>query len=71
MNKKEFIDILKNQLSGLPKEDIDEILYDYEEHFSVGLVRGKSEDEISKELGDPKKIAKSYKANVITHISHN
>ncbi|WFD11494.1 HAAS signaling domain-containing protein [Tepidibacter hydrothermalis] len=71
MNKKEFIDILKNQLYGLPKEDIDEILYDYEEHFSVGLGRGKLEDEISKELGDPKKIAKSYKAHIVIENAQN
>ncbi len=71
MNKKEFIDILKNQLYGLPKGDIDEIIYDYEEHFSVGLGRGKSEDEISKELGDPKKIAKSYKANIVIENAQN
>ena len=71
MNKKEFIDVLRNQLDGLPKEEIDEIIYDYEEHFSVGLGRGKSEDEISKELGDPKKIAKSYKANIVIENAQN
>ncbi|WP_099187483.1 HAAS signaling domain-containing protein [Tepidibacter mesophilus] len=71
MNKKEFIDILENQLYGLPKVDIDEILYDYKEHFSVGLARGKSEDEISKELGDPKKIAKSYKVNIVIENAQN
>ncbi|MEJ8553131.1 HAAS signaling domain-containing protein [Tepidibacter sp. Z1-5] len=71
MNKKEFIYILKNQLYGLSKEEIDEIIYDYEEHFSVGLGRGKTEDEISKELGDPKKIAKSYKANIVIENAQN
>jgi len=63
MNKEEFITILKKELHSLPPSEIEDILYDYEEHFQVGLSKGKSEEEIAKELGNPKIIAKSYIAN--------
>jgi uncharacterized membrane protein len=65
MNKKEFLDTLRKNLSNLPNEEINDILYDYEEHFNVGLERGKSEYDISKELGNPIKLAKSYKATIL------
>jgi uncharacterized membrane protein len=49
-------------LSEFPKEDREEILYDYEEHFRMGLAEGKSEEEISKSLGDVYMIARQFKA---------
>jgi uncharacterized membrane protein len=52
---------LENSLAGFSTKDKDEIIYDYEEHFSIGLESGKSEDEICRELGDPDTIAKQYK----------
>ena len=60
MNKEHFFFILKNNLKGFTDEEIQEILYDYEEHFTVGTAEGKSEEEIAKELGDPITIAKQY-----------
>ena len=54
MNRDEFIGILRNELSGIPKEEIEDILYDYEEHFEIGIHKGKTEEEIAKELGNPK-----------------
>lgn len=59
MSKKEFLNTLYNNLN-LKKEEKEEIMYDYEEHFDIGIKKGKSEDEIVKELGDPKKVAKQY-----------
>lgn len=63
MNKKEFMYTLKEYLKGISIDEANEILYDYEEHFNVGMERGKNEEEIARELGDPKSIAKSYKAS--------
>lgn len=71
MNKDEFITTLKKELHGLPPSEIEEILYDYEEHFQIGLSKGKSEEEIAKELGNPKIIAKSYKANYKINDAEN
>lgn len=63
MNKAEFLDELRNGLKSLPKEQVDDIIYDYEEHFTIGLESGKTEEEISKSLGEAKTIAKQYRAS--------
>ena len=63
MNKSEFIQTLRNELKGIPEYEIKDILYDYEEHFEIGISKGKTETEIAKELGNPKGIAKSYRAS--------
>lgn len=64
MNKNDYLNRLKTNLQGLSKEEIDDILSDYEEHFQIGLSKGKTEEEISKELGDPKEVAAGYKLNL-------
>lgn len=72
MNRNEFIQRLNDELKGLPESEIKDILYDYEEHFEVGLSKGKTEEQISKELGDPRSISKSYKASsMITEAETN
>lgn len=58
MNREQFLQQLANQLSALPKEERDDILNDYNEYFEDGLLEGKSESEISKNLGSPELIAK-------------
>lgn len=65
MTKSEFIASLKQALAGMVQTEKDDILYDYEEHFSIGLEKGKTEAEISDALGDPKAIAKQYKASMM------
>lgn len=62
MNKKAFLSQLKKGLKGIPKADLDDILYDYEEHIDSALETGKSEEQITGELGSPKKIARQHKA---------
>ena len=62
MNKEDFLSELKRQLHFLSQEEIMDILSDYEEHFNIGLTKGKSEFEISQELGDPFNIAKDYRS---------
>ena len=71
MTRDEFITILKEELKNLPSAEVEDILYDYEEHFEVGLSKGKTEEEIAKELGNPKTIAKSYKANYRINNAEN
>jgi uncharacterized membrane protein len=67
MNRKEYIGRLRTFLQGLPIEEIQDILSDYEEHFDIGISKGKTEEEIASELGDPREVAKGYRANYRTH----
>jgi len=62
MNRKEFMKKLDNALTGIPKAEKKEAMRDYEEHFNIGLEKGRTEEEIAKSLGDPASIAKSIKA---------
>ncbi|WFA10232.1 DUF1700 domain-containing protein [Tissierella sp. Yu-01] len=63
MTRVEYINRLKTNLQGLPIDEITDILSDYEEHFNIGISKGKSEEEISKELGDPREVAEGYRSN--------
>ncbi|MDD2260947.1 MAG: DUF1700 domain-containing protein [Clostridia bacterium] len=60
MNKKEFMDKLKNSLLESGISDIDDILNEYEEHFLFKMADGFSEEEVSLKLGDPKELAKQF-----------
>lgn len=62
MNREEYLKQLKAALQGLPEDELQDILYDYKEHFDIGLSKGKSEAEISMELGDPREVAHNYKS---------
>lgn len=60
MNRDDYLRQLKLNLYGLSTEEIEDIILDYEEHFQIGLSKGKSEEEISSELGNPRDIASNY-----------
>ncbi|MBN2853280.1 MAG: DUF1700 domain-containing protein [Clostridia bacterium] len=62
MNKVQFLNTMRSSLRGLPKEEIEDILYDYKEHIEVGITKGKTESLIIDEFGSPRKIAKKHKA---------
>ncbi|MCT4604741.1 MAG: DUF1700 domain-containing protein [Marinisporobacter sp.] len=67
MNKSDYLKKLEELLKKLSKEEREEILMDYEEHFTFALEEGKTEDEIIKDLGNPDEIAKQYIANSVIH----
>jgi len=60
MKKKEFLDELGKILEENKCSDKEEILKDFEEHFSVGIEEGKSEEEVAKMLGNPRDIAMQF-----------
>ncbi len=62
MNKDEYIEKLTKLLKRLPKEEREDIISDYEEHFMIGVEKGRSEEEISKALGSPKNVSKHIMA---------
>jgi uncharacterized membrane protein len=63
MNKVEFTSTLKRALDGLPAETAAKTLAYYEQCFVNGAMAGRSEEEIAGELGDPRKIALTLRAN--------
>lgn len=60
MKKQEFLDLLSFYLQKLPKTVVDEIVAEYRAHFEEGMAHGKTEEEISRDLGSPREIAKEY-----------
>jgi uncharacterized membrane protein len=68
MTRQEFMRQLEAALENASPEERSEILYDYQEHFTIGLSEGKSEEEIASGLGDPKFIGRQYK---VEHLIRN
>ena len=64
MTRSEFIAVMEAQLIRLPKADRDDILNDYETHFVNGIAEGKTEEEVSAQLGDPVELAAVYLENL-------
>ncbi len=58
MNRKEFLDILRDYLKkDFSEDEINDIIRDYEEYFVNGEIEGKSDLETIAALGSPKSIA--------------
>ena len=65
MNKKEFLNKLSAYLEGIQKDDREDILSDFEEHFEVGLDKGRTEEDLADSLGDPIVLARQLKAGAL------
>ncbi|KGA97190.1 hypothetical protein AJ85_08350 [Alkalihalobacillus alcalophilus ATCC 27647 = CGMCC 1.3604] len=59
-----FMEQLEQELMSVPEKEREEILVDYEEHFYIGREKGRSEEDIIKGLGSPKKVAKEILYNM-------
>lgn len=62
MNQGQFLSRLGKAILTLTPAERDDILYDYEEYFSIGIADGKTEEEISASLGSPEQIGKELTA---------
>jgi uncharacterized membrane protein len=62
MNRASFLAELRMGLSGLPAQDIEETVTDYDAHFAEGIAEGRSEAAIANALGDPARLAKELRA---------
>ena len=60
MTKGEFLYNIRNNLTMLPKEEVEGIIEDYSMHINELLDEGESLENILAKLGDPKDIAKQY-----------
>ncbi|TFJ92086.1 DUF1700 domain-containing protein [Lentibacillus salicampi] len=63
MHKEQFLKSLENGLKKLSQQEQEDIIQDFQEHFSIGLAEGKTEEQIADSLGSPKQIAKELLAN--------
>ena len=61
-NEQEYIRILNTRLEGtLPKNELDDILSDYTEHFSIGKANGRTDEELWRSLGSPEDVAREIR----------
>ncbi|WP_454193432.1 DUF1700 domain-containing protein [Paenibacillus sp. Marseille-Q7038] len=58
MNRLQFMNRMKEGFYPLGAQERAELLSDYEQHFEMGLLEGKSETEIASELGNPEDLIK-------------
>jgi uncharacterized membrane protein len=65
MDKKQFLNELKGNIKGISKEDKEEIIRDYEEHFAIGKKKGRKEADIAKGLGNPRQLAKQARMELL------
>ena len=61
MNKTEYMNRMRDLMENVDQDIVEEIMQDYEEHFSMGMKEGRTEEEIAAELGDPEEMAKELK----------
>ncbi|MEG1002088.1 DUF1700 domain-containing protein [Clostridium sp.] len=71
MNKNEFLSILASGLKDFPEKELADILFDYQEHFTIGKSNGKTEEEIIEELGTPYEIVYQYRSAYLEKVALN
>lgn len=59
MNKQSFLTELERELAALTPAERKDVLRDMEEYFYEASQRGRSEEDVIKQLGSPKKLAES------------
>jgi uncharacterized membrane protein len=62
MMREGFISALRVGLQGAPPAMVQEIVADYEAHFSDGVAAGRSEADVAAALGDPRRLARELRA---------
>ncbi len=63
MNRQEFVAELRRAMSGsFSAAEIEDMAAYYEDYITMQIKKGKSEEEVLRELGSPRLIAKSMKA---------
>ncbi|TFW29831.1 DUF1700 domain-containing protein [Massilia arenosa] len=67
MGKQEYIDALRQALAGLPPETVAKTLAYYEQRYVDGVAAGRTEEDVGRELDDPRKIAMTLRANAHLH----
>lgn len=69
MTRQDYINRLRKSLSQMPQSEIEDIIMDYEEHFEMAMMSGKTEEEIAESLGSPESIAKQFKVSAAIKVA--
>lgn len=64
MTRDAFLLRLRSGLAGLPPDEIDDILADYESHFEEAEAAGRRPEEVAQALGDPRRLARELRAEI-------
>lgn len=64
MTRAAFLARLREGLRGLPQRAADDIILDYDTHFTDGAADGRSEEEVARALGDPGRLARELRAEI-------
>ncbi|MBF2717842.1 DUF1700 domain-containing protein [Agrobacterium vitis] len=64
MTKDAFLRMLRLGLAGLPAQEVDDIVADYQAHFAESAASGRSEQEVAAALGNPARIARELRAEM-------
>lgn len=70
MNKEQYLKKLAANLSKLKVPNVEEILGDIAEYFDCAMRDGESVEEICARLGEPKKLAREYRAQHFIAQAH-
>ncbi|MGZ3182539.1 MAG: DUF1700 domain-containing protein [Telluria sp.] len=63
MGKQEYLDALTRALDGLPPETVARTLAYYEQRYVDGMAAGQTEEEVGRDLDDPRKIAMTLRTS--------
>ena len=61
MTRNDFIKRLRAGLKGMPHNEVEEIVADYEAYFDAGTAEGRSEEEVAAALGNPGRLARELR----------
>lgn len=64
MAKTAYLEALRRAMTGLPPEAQAKTLAFYEQRFVDGVLAGRTEEDIERELDDPKKVAMTLRASI-------
>src|SRR5579862_7631223 len=62
MSRALFLSRLKDGLDGMPRDELADVMADYESHFAEAKAAGRSDADVEAALGDPARLAKELRA---------
>lgn len=64
MSEDEFLEQLRRELKGLPADEVEDIVSDYQSYFEEARAAGRTTDDVMAAHGDPYKLAQELRAEL-------